>query len=271
MARVSERLRAVREGAGLGIEDISARTKIKGSFLQAIERGEFERLPGEFFTRAFLRTYARELGLSPDRIVAEYDAERAPLEPVAEVVGTRVPGARDAGRPADQQRRDPRATRLPDEDSEAGLGLSLPILRSVWPVIALAAALLLVIYLVRQPAAADTSEPGAVGTGGVAAAPEAAPLAAAPSDPDRQKLTVELRASTDVWVTATADGKRALYRILQPGERVALEARQGVSMRIGNAGAIDYSINGAPAKALGAPGAVRDLEITHDNYRSFLR
>ena len=76
---VSETLRAERQRAGLTLEEISSRTKIKVAFLQAIERGEFERLPGTFFVRAFLRTYAREVHLSPDEVVGAYDAQVAPV------------------------------------------------------------------------------------------------------------------------------------------------------------------------------------------------
>ena len=66
-------LRRARERAGLEIEEISARTKIKPSFLRALETGHFEVLPGPFFTRTFLRTYAREVGVPPDEVVREYD------------------------------------------------------------------------------------------------------------------------------------------------------------------------------------------------------
>ena len=76
MVDVSSRLRAARERAGLSIQDISARTKIKAVQLQAIECGEFERLPGPFFTRAFIKNFAREVGLAPDEIAREYDAGR---------------------------------------------------------------------------------------------------------------------------------------------------------------------------------------------------
>ncbi|MDQ3486676.1 MAG: helix-turn-helix domain-containing protein, partial [Acidobacteriota bacterium] len=54
MADVAARLRTARVQAGLTIEDLSARTKIKPAALAAIECGDFDRLPGEFFTRAFL-------------------------------------------------------------------------------------------------------------------------------------------------------------------------------------------------------------------------
>ena len=55
------------------IEEISASTKIKPAFLVALETGHFETLPGHFFTRAFLKSYAREVGLAPDEVAREFD------------------------------------------------------------------------------------------------------------------------------------------------------------------------------------------------------
>jgi len=78
MAGVATRLRSAREHAGLTIEEIAARTKISPVALAAIERGDFDRLPGEFFARAFIRSYAQELRLPVTEVMAEYDAARPP-------------------------------------------------------------------------------------------------------------------------------------------------------------------------------------------------
>lgn len=58
-------LRHVRERLGLSLPDIADRTKIRTSILGAIERNEIERLPPPIFTRAFVKAYAREVGLDP--------------------------------------------------------------------------------------------------------------------------------------------------------------------------------------------------------------
>lgn len=229
------------------IEEISARTKIKVSLLQAIERGEFEQLPGEFFTRAFLRTYARELRLPPDEIVRDYDAAHAPAEPLPDTSG----GLR------------PPVNGLFSESR-------WPAGRSLWPLATLAGVLIVVLSAMTRSEPVEGPEPGAIGTVGVAEAPEAvSAIAKAPAAPETLRL--EIRPSALIWVTATADGKRVIYRLLQPGEPVTVEARNEVSFRVGDAGAFAYSINGTPAKAPGAPGEVREFQITRDNYRAFQR
>ena len=63
---------------GVSLEEISAATKISLRFLDAIEREEFNILPGGIFSRSFIRSYARYLGLDEERVVAEYQLAARP-------------------------------------------------------------------------------------------------------------------------------------------------------------------------------------------------
>ena len=250
---VSGRLRAARERAGLTIEDISASTRIGVSALRAIERGDFAKLPGDFYVRAFLRTYARELQLSPDAITEEYDASRQPA---------------DAGEPIPK----PEPVRPPPE--HAPLAFHFPrvpaIAVNAVVVIALVA-VLAAVFARSRSTATRPPEPGAVATSGTAApAPATSAGNPAPQAPP-EKLVIEIQAAAPTWVTGAADGKRVIYQLLAPGERVKVDALNELSFRVGNAGAFTYSINGVAGKPIGGPGEVRDFQITRENYRSFRR
>lgn len=249
VADVATRLRRAREEAGLDIQEISARTKIKPVFLRAIEGGNYEQLPGHFFTRTFLRTYARELGLDADEVVAEYDdscipVELAPVVPLPKGVVRSMRG------------------QLP----------SVPPVKigvSAWAVVVVAAIMLFIGSRTRSTPDLG-AETGAVGTSGVVAAGVGGAAPVSP-EPVPETLRMEITPTATTWVTATADGKRALYRVLEPGERVMIDARREILFRVGNAGAFEYSINGVPGKPVGRSGQVREFEVTRDNYRSFRR
>ena len=71
MAGFGENLRREREMRGVSLEEISIATKISIRFLQAIENEELSKLPGGIFTRSFVRTYARYLGLDEERVLAD--------------------------------------------------------------------------------------------------------------------------------------------------------------------------------------------------------
>ena len=76
-----------RKAADLTLERVAAKTKIRVRFLEAIDAGDFDRLPDGVVRRGHLRAYAREVGLDPEQIVARYlreqDSHRPPAGTVA--------------------------------------------------------------------------------------------------------------------------------------------------------------------------------------------
>ena len=58
-----ERLKTERERRGLSLLDISDRTRIRLVYLEIIESGEIQKLPGEIFVKGFVRAYASALGV----------------------------------------------------------------------------------------------------------------------------------------------------------------------------------------------------------------
>ena len=70
-----EHLRRERELRGVSLDEVSAGTRIKTSFLEALENGRWEQLPGGAFNRGFIRATSRFLGLDEDGMVAEYALE----------------------------------------------------------------------------------------------------------------------------------------------------------------------------------------------------
>jgi cytoskeletal protein RodZ len=71
---IGSRLRQAREVRGLTLRDIATTTKISMSALTAMERNEFARLPGGVFRRAYVKAFAREVGLNADELAGEYRA-----------------------------------------------------------------------------------------------------------------------------------------------------------------------------------------------------
>src|SRR6185503_8578116 len=67
-----ETLRRERELRGIDLREVAEATKISVRFLQALENGRIDILPGGIFPRAFVRQYAAYLGLDPERTVAEF-------------------------------------------------------------------------------------------------------------------------------------------------------------------------------------------------------
>jgi len=56
------KLRDARESRGVSLRQIANATKISVAALEALERNDISRLPGGIFSRAFVRSYASEVG-----------------------------------------------------------------------------------------------------------------------------------------------------------------------------------------------------------------
>jgi cytoskeletal protein RodZ len=75
-APLPERLYAARERKGVDLYRAERDTKIRARYLAALERGEYKELPGDVYTKGFLRNYANYLGLDAEEIVAQWRRER---------------------------------------------------------------------------------------------------------------------------------------------------------------------------------------------------
>lgn len=75
MPRAGEIFRQERENQGLTLRDIEEVTSIRLKYLEAIENGNNDLLPGEVYAKGFVRNYAITLGLDGDEFVGLYKLE----------------------------------------------------------------------------------------------------------------------------------------------------------------------------------------------------
>jgi Domain of unknown function (DUF4115) len=95
-----------------------------------------------------------------------------------------------------------------------------------------------------------------------------ATLAPTTASPDTQpiKLTVNLTGKS--WMSVIADQKSLYEGTLDTGAIKNWTAKQALIVRVGNAGSVLASFNGAEAKALGQPGEVVELTWTPDGIKA---
>jgi cytoskeletal protein RodZ len=61
-----------RRKAGVSMDGIVEQTKISRRFLEAIESGSYQELPGGVFDVSYLRQYAQATGFSTEALLAHY-------------------------------------------------------------------------------------------------------------------------------------------------------------------------------------------------------
>jgi cytoskeletal protein RodZ len=228
--------------------------------LEALERSDLSRLPGGIFTRAFVRAYAEEVGLDPDRTIQDFIAELPPEAATA----TAHPAAVEDGEKLESDRKAvATAIRL--------ALLSLPIIG-------------LVIYygthrrpepLARSSTPATTPDvsqpeaPSSPATAMPAAAPLETPARAAPA-PQISGLSMEISPRAACWVSVNTDGEPVFSGLMNAGEKRVVNAKEQIALTVGDAGAFAYAINGRAGKPLGGPGEVVSQRITLSNVHEFL-
>lgn len=74
---VGERFFEKRKAEYISLEKAAYQLKIAKEYLLYLERGEHDSLPGEVYTKNFIKIYSKFLGLDPDEMLNIYRRERA--------------------------------------------------------------------------------------------------------------------------------------------------------------------------------------------------
>lgn len=92
----------------------------------------------------------------------------------------------------------------------------------------------------------------------VPAAPAPVPAAAPAVNPGASAGRVAIRARSDCWIQVRAADQSIVFsRVLKSGEVYNVPARAGLSLRTGNAGALEIDVDGKPVPSIGGIGALR--------------
>lgn len=271
MERLGAALKQAREAQGISLKEIAVRTKISVTALEAVERNDFSRLPGGIFGRSFIRAYAQEIGVDPDATVASFVEELERADREAALRGAVRPEITpDDQRFLERQRRAVMWLRV-----AVAVGALALLVIGAWQ---------LRLYRQRVAQAPPAESPAAprlappplsdrpVSTGGVAAVDTATSAGEAPAvvSSTDAPLVVEIAVSADCWISAIRDGGQVVAQLYRSGERVRFGATREILLDVGNAGAATMTINGRPARSLGAPGTKVRLRITPENAAAWM-
>lgn len=74
---VGETLSEARHHAGLSVEEVSERTRIRGTVIRSIEQDDFEACGGDLYVHGYVRAIAGAIGIDAQPLIREYDLGRA--------------------------------------------------------------------------------------------------------------------------------------------------------------------------------------------------
>ncbi|GAA2398477.1 helix-turn-helix domain-containing protein [Streptomyces glaucosporus] len=246
---VGQAIQQARIDARLTVDEVSATTRIRVPIVHAIEQDDFSRCGGDVYARGHVRTLARAVGLDPDELVAQYEAEH---------------GGRPAPTPAATLFE---AERIRPEPS-----------RPNWTAAMVAAIVAVVGFVgftlfsggdepsntpVAQedvPESADRPDPAKPADPKPEPSVSESAIAAAPAD----KVTVKLVAEGgDSWISAEDHNGRLLHEgVLEDGDSKTFTDDKRIDLVLGNAGAISLFVNGKEVDKVGEAGQVQRVSYT---------
>ena len=136
---VGEKLKEARLAKDISLDSLQEKTKIQKRYLVAIEEGNFDILPGKFYTRAFIKEYATAVGINPDEIMTDHK-EELPATEEENVQYSRIQRTRKESR----------------SDKESRSSSIIPTVTVVLLIIAIIA---VAIFFIRQSSSPSDGEP----------------------------------------------------------------------------------------------------------------
>ncbi len=270
MSQLGARFREAREARGLTIAEAAAETRILARYLQALEDGDFEQLPGDVYARGFIRNYAQFLDLPADELIQVYRRERgAPTEKIRVVPAAVPPRTRSCLLP-----------------SAFFTFFSILVLLGVLYWIANLAGLTRLPEIAEQPTA-TVAPPTATAFPTATELPEGTPPSRLPPTPTapvpqpttavsptvelNAPLVVELRVAPNAirgsWMSVAVDGQPAFTgTLLANNSTPPFEAQREVFVHVGDASVVELIVNGESRGLMGTvPGGVAKQTISLDS------
>ena len=314
---LGDTLREAREKQGLTYKDIEKGTSIRALYIEYIEKGEYDELPGDVYTKGFIRSYANFLKLDANALVQAFTAERhkgatpaaeqKPAAPKAaqekpQAKKPEAPSAQLAAKPVEKVEKAAKAETIekvekPAEQPAAPKQEAAPRRAPVQP-----KATAVKPQPKQQPKKAPASKPAAprftaqdfnepkrsngkliaivaivlvVLAGAVYALSGSDDSAKKPATQQTQQVEapapktydgVEVTATftADCWLEVKADGKTVYEGTLKKGDSQTWKGTDKVTVRVGDAGAVSFSVNGKDLGTAGKTGQVANKTFTKD-------
>jgi transcriptional regulator with XRE-family HTH domain len=244
MASIGQELKRERELRGISLKEIAEATKINLRFLRSLEEDQFDLLPGRFFVRGIIRSYAGYLGLEEHTILNLYQETLEQKEHPPEEADKEGGG---------------------EESGDSAKRLISYLVMAVF----LTAVIVVFFVLVQKKDPETVSSPETPAPAFVE--DKTPPPPRSEPEPVVTGLRLDISFQQETWIQVFADGELQLDTIRRAGDSFQITALESFRINTGNAGGFTFTLNGEPARALGPPGSVvKDTMITLENYREFL-
>ncbi len=248
MSSVGSILKDARNKKSISLEDVHSHTKIHPRVLQILEEDRFEKLPSPLFVKSFLKNYAAFLELNPAELVQMYETL-------------------DTKKSAEQQ-----IFIRPQETPKTVFRLNA----SVWIALGVVGALIAVAWIIFYPKkmSVETQPERAVVAQRIQPAPletktewlRSVSMGNYPKIRGSVPLELQVKATEDVWMQVTCDGKVLFKNVLKRGASETWSAEKSIEIWTGNSSNMKVYINRTPLGSVGR-GVIRRMQFNREGVR----
>ncbi|MBI5342522.1 MAG: DUF4115 domain-containing protein [Deltaproteobacteria bacterium] len=262
-----------RETRGMTLDEAASALRIARKYLKGIEEGDYSGWPARVFSAGYIRAYAHLLSRDPEPVLSEYYQSMEPKDAEEPSPGYSIPTWVERERERGSRR----------------------------TTYALAAAVVLLVGVVlawintRMSARRVPVAPPPAVSPSAPAQPENAATTAAPKVPDnvsqaesaavpvpaqgpspapqsqvssvgdvgpvKSPYQLFLEASEMTWLMYGLDDREPVDVMLYPGDKISIQARKKIFLKLGNAGGVVGTLNGKLLPPFGARGQVKEIRL----------
>lgn len=272
---LGEVLRTERERRHLTIQDIEQATSIRAVYIESIENGDYNKLPGDVYTKGFIKSYANFLNLNGEALVKQFVSERNPEAVIPDEVEDKnieteekVSKIKITDLPETNMKL-PKRKRRDDSESagSSNSGGSFKLIAAVVLIAALAAGA----WTYFSGMSADFADfnskpkqeqtvdkPEAVAQNETNSANENTVQAAAVQN----GVNLQAKFKGECWTQVIVDGALVYEDTAIAGQTLNWQGQNSVIIRVGNAGVVEFINNGKNLGTAGSYGEVTERTFT---------
>jgi cytoskeletal protein RodZ len=257
----AQELKAKREEKNITIRDIYERTRIDAKYLEEIEKGNFDFMP-DVYMRAFIRKYADAVDFSQEEAVKMYDAARKGKS--IEEVTVNATNTNDATPKLSDDENTSEASTYSDlTDKKNNTTIIIGVILGI---VVIVAAYYFAIYngndeIIVEPKIEEIlNERNEVN--------ETPKFKIEKSDTTlkseivkRDSLLLKINTIDTSWFRITIDNSTKDEFILNPNRTKVLSAQSKINLLLGNAGGVEFFLNGKKLQFSGRKGEIKNISI----------
>jgi cytoskeleton protein RodZ len=256
-----------RESRGMTLDEATAALHVSKKYLQGIEEGDYTGWPERVFSSGYIRAYAKLLSQDPEPVLSEY---------YRHIEKQSVKESETQIKPEWLERERRRGSRKVTYTLAAAVVLLVGLVLAWYgrrmafrPV----PAPQVKVTPLPAPAPSPTENAAKAAPGRAHDNPAAARVASPPPatqssvasvggvGPVKSPYQLFLESVDLTWLMYTLDDGQPMDVMLYPGDKISIQAKKKILLKVGNAGGVVGTLNGKPLPPFGDRGQVKEFRI----------